>query len=70
MSPLSTRPRVLADRRVRALAALTTVAALTLSACSDDASAPAEEGPEGQAIAEGVDMMGQWPLTGLPADTR
>jgi hypothetical protein len=70
MSPLSTRPRALARRRVRALAALTTVAALTLSACGDDASTPAEEGPEGQEVAEGVDLMGQWPLTGLPAETE
>jgi Protein of unknown function (DUF3048) N-terminal domain/Protein of unknown function (DUF3048) C-terminal domain len=70
MHPLSTRPRPLARRRVRALAALTAVAAMTLTACSDEAPTSTEEGPEGQAIAEGVDLMGQWPLTGLPADTE
>ena len=71
MSPMSIRPCSAARRRARALAALTAVAALSLSACSDDTATPAgDEAPEGQATAEGVELMGQWPLTGLPADTE
>ncbi len=70
MSPLAPPSRPLARRRARALTALAAVAALTLTACSDDASTPAEDGPDEQATANGVQLMGQWPLTGLPADTE
>ena len=75
MSPLSTRTGRVARRpHVRALVLLTATAAtaLALTACSsgDPSTTPAaDDGPEGQAIAEGVSLMGQWPLTGLPADT-
>ena len=74
MSPLSPRTRTSARRRVRALAALTAAAALTLSACSSgqDSASPAaeDEGPAGQDVAEGVNLMGQWPLTSVTAFVR
>jgi hypothetical protein len=56
-------------RRRRALVALAAVAALALAGCSDDSTtAPAgDQGPDGQATAEGMTLAGQWPLTGLPA---
>jgi hypothetical protein len=59
-------------RAARGFVALAAVASLTLAGCSsDDTATPAgSDGPEGQATAEGVDLMGQWPLTGLPADTE
>lgn len=63
--------RLARRRRLQGVVALAAVASLTLAGCSDDPSTPAgEEGPEAQATADGVDLMGQWPLTGLPADTE
>ena len=61
-------------RRTRAgvaLAATATALSLTLAGCSDGSTSPAgDDAPEGQATADGVEMIGQWPLTGLPADTE
>lgn len=43
--------------------------ALTLTACGGDDPAPEPDGaPEGQSTASGATLMGQWPLTGLPAE--
>ena len=69
---LSRIPSRSSRARVRGVVALAAALSLTLAGCSsDDSSTPAgDEGPEGQATAEGVDLMGQWPLTGLPADTE
>ncbi len=61
-----------ARHRLRAVVALAAVVSLTLAGCSsDDESTPAEEdGPAGQATADGMTLMGQWPLTGLPAEGK
>jgi len=71
LSRFSHRPAP-ARRAVRGFVALAAVASLTLAGCSsDDSATPAgSDAPEGQETAEGVDLMGQWPLTGLPADTE
>jgi hypothetical protein len=54
-----------------ALAAVATAMSLALAGCSDDPTSPAgDDAPEEQATADGVEMIGQWPLTGLPADTE
>ncbi len=52
--------------RRRALTAIALVASLALAGCGGD-DEPEAEGPEGQKIADGVKLMGQWPLTGLPS---
>jgi DUF3048 family protein len=71
LSRFSHRPAP-ARRAARGFVALAAVASLTLAGCSsDDSATPAgSDAPEGQETAEGVDLMGQWPLTGLPADTE
>lgn len=43
--------------------------ALALTACGgDDPGSEPEGAPEGQSTAAGATLMGEWPLTGLPAD--
>ncbi|RYU12945.1 DUF3048 domain-containing protein [Nocardioides iriomotensis] len=71
LSRFSHRPAP-ARRAARGFVALAAVASLTLAGCSsDDSATPAgSDAPEGQETAEGVDLMGQWPLTGLPGDTE
>jgi hypothetical protein len=70
MSRLTPRTQTPARRRFRSVVALAAVATFALAACStDDTSTPSgDEGPEGQSTAEGMTLMGQWPLTGLPAE--
>jgi hypothetical protein len=71
LSRFSLRPAP-ARRAPRVAVAVAAVASLTLAGCSsDDSAGPVgADGPEGQATADGIEMMGQWPLTGLPADTE
>ena len=71
LSRFSHRPAP-ARRAARGFVTLAAVASLTLAGCSsDDSATPAgSDAPEGQETADGVDLMGQWPLTGLPADTE
>jgi hypothetical protein len=67
MLHLTPRP---ARRRLRGATALAVVVSLALAGCSSGESPAGDEAPESQATAEGVDLMGQWPLTGLPAETE
>ncbi|MGA9748536.1 MAG: DUF3048 domain-containing protein [Nocardioides sp.] len=69
---MKSRP-ALSRARLRGLVALVAVVSLTLAGCTDDESAPEpgeDGGPTGQATADGMTLMGEWPLTGLPAEGK
>ncbi len=50
------------------LVTLSLVAALALAGCDGGSSDSPDEGPEGQNVADGSTLSGQWPLTGLEAE--
>lgn len=62
--PLRTSPLT---RKGRFLLALPLAAALAVAGCSSSGNTPSQGGPSGQNTANGATIMGQWPLTGLPA---
>ena len=57
------------SRALVAFGALGLSATLALAGCSSDSQPGApDSGPSGQSTAEGATLMGEWPLTGLPAN--
>ena len=62
-NPLRTSPH---SRKTRSLAAAALAAALALAGCSSGGSS--DQSPSGQSTAKGAHILGQWPLTGLPAN--
>jgi hypothetical protein len=74
MVGISLRPSPRTGRRGRSLSLVSLVLAgsVALAACgSDGDDAPAaEEAPDAQSTADGATLMGQWPLTGLPAEGK
>jgi hypothetical protein len=58
-------------RRSLPLLSLVLAGSVALAACGGGDEAPAtEEGPDAQNTASGATLMGQWPLTGLPAEGK
>jgi hypothetical protein len=55
------------SRRARASVALGLVGALALTGCTGRGEAA---GPDGQSVAKGLTVAGEWPLTGLPASGK
>ena len=53
------------------LVSLVLAGSVALAACGSDDDAPESEGaPDAQSTAAGATLMGQWPLTGLPAEGK